>query len=327
MLITYKVELKPTDKQAWLIDQQISGSRWAYNLFLDINRQRYECGYHYMSAYEFSRWFNHDYLDVNPDDQWIKELSSKSVKQAFIDADTAMKRFFKRLSNYPHWRSFKRGQGSYYFVKNSQKQIIACDRHRIKLPKLGWIRLKEFGYIPTDAEHFVIKQGRVKVKAGRYYLTCVVEQADSLQPILDGCPIGIDLGLKNFAILSNGSTYSNQNKSSRLKRIRKRLRRLQRKLSRQYRALKARKLKEGRSATDLNLAKTQLKVQRLYQRLTNIQIDYQNKLIATVVRTKPQWIALEDLNVSGMMRNRHLAKAIAQQGFYNFRVKLIAKCQ
>ncbi|HBF74366.1 MAG TPA: transposase [Lactobacillus sp.] len=327
MLITYKIELKPTNQQAWLIDQQISGSRWAYNLFLDINRQRYECGYHYMNAYEFSKWFNHDYLAANPDDQWIKELYAKSVKQAFIDADTAMKRFFKKLSGYPHWRSFKRGQGSYYFVKNSQQQIIACERHRIKLPKLGWVRLKEYGYIPTDAEHFVIKQGRVKFKAGRYYLTCVIEQADPIQLTLVNDPIGIDLGLKNLAILSNSLVYGNQNKSSRLKKIRKQLRRLQRKLSRQYCALKARKQKEGRSATDLNLAKTQLKVQRLYQRLTNIQIDYQNKLIAIVVRTKPLWVALEDLNVSGMMKNRHLAKAIAQQGFYNFRVRLIAKCQ
>ncbi|MFC6253084.1 RNA-guided endonuclease InsQ/TnpB family protein [Secundilactobacillus hailunensis] len=154
-----------------------------------------------------------------------------------------------------------------------------------------------------------------------------MEQADPIKPPLDGSPIGIDVGLKNFAILSNGFIYGNQNKSSRLQRIRKRFRRLQRKLSRQYRALKARKLKEGRSATDLNLAKTQLKVQRLYQRLTNIQIDYQNKIVATVVRTKPQWVALEDLNVSGMMKNRHLAKAIAQQGFYNLKVKLIAKCR
>ncbi|WP_235995470.1 helix-turn-helix domain-containing protein, partial [Secundilactobacillus yichangensis] len=65
MLLTYKVEIKPTEKQAWQIDSHISGSRWAYNLFLDINQQRYECGYHYMGAYEFSKWFNHEYLETN----------------------------------------------------------------------------------------------------------------------------------------------------------------------------------------------------------------------------------------------------------------------
>ncbi|NLR18346.1 transposase [Lactobacillus sp. LC28-10] len=327
MLLTYKVEIKPTKKQAWQIDSHISGSRWAYNLFLDINRQRYECGYHYRGAYEFGKWFNHEYLEGNPDDLWVKDLYAKSVKEAFIDADTAMKRFFKKLSGFPHWRSFKRGQGSYYFVKNGKLQVITCERHRIKLPKLGWVRLKEFGYIPTDAEHFVIKQGRIKFKAGRYYLTCLVEQAELPSLELTGDPIGIDLGLKKFAILNDGTLYPNQNKSSRGRQIRKRLRRLQRKMSRQYYALEAKRQKEGKSATDLNLAKTQRKVQRLYQRLTNIQSDYQNKIIATVVRTKPQWVALEDLNVKGMMKNRHLAKAVSYLGFYNFRVKLIAKCR
>ncbi|GAW98328.1 RNA-guided endonuclease InsQ/TnpB family protein [Secundilactobacillus mixtipabuli] len=327
MLLTYKVEIKPTEKQAWQIDSHISGSRWAYNLFLDINQQRYERGYYYLNAYAFSKWFNHDYLEVNPDDLWIKDLYAKSVKQAFIDADMAMKRFFKKQSGYPHWRSFKRGQGSYYFVKNGKTQIIPCQRHRIKLPKLGWVRLKEFGYIPIDSEHFVIKQGRIKCKAGRYYLTCLVELTKLPKLELAGEPIGIDLGLKEFAILNDGTLYPNQNKSSRVRRIRKRLRRLQRKMSRQYHALEARKQKEGKSATDFNLAKNQRKVQRLYQRLTNIQSDYQNKIIATAVRTKPQWVAIEDLNVKGILKNRHLTKAVSYQGFYNFRIKLVTKCQ
>lgn len=327
MLITYKVEINPTNNQQWLLDRHIGGSRWAYNLFLDMNKRRYQDGYHYMGAYEFSKWFNTEYLEANPDDMWIKDLSSKSVKQAFIDADMAMKRFFKHLSGYPHFRAWKREQGSYYFVKNSKSQIIPVERHRIKLPKIGWVRLKEYGYIPTAAEHFVVKQGRVKKHAGRYYLTCLVEQADPVQPELTGEGVGIDLGVKEFAILSNGTIYGNRNKSSRVKRLRKQLRRLQRKQSRQYLAFKARKQKEGNSATDLNLAKTRLRMQRLYQRLQNIQTDYQNKIIAAVVTTKPQWVALEDLNVKGMMKNRHLAKATSYQGFYNFRVKLVAKCQ
>lgn len=234
MLTTYKVELKPTEQQAWMIDQHIGGSRWAYNLFLDINKQRYECGYYYLSAYAFSKWFNHEFLPNNENDSWIKTLYAKSTKQAFIDADIAMKRFFKKQSRYPHFRSYKRGQGSYYFIKNDAKHIIQCERHRIKLPKLGWVRLKEKGYIPTDSEHFVIKQGRIKKHAGRYYVTCVVEQADLAPYTCDGEALGIDLGLKEFAILSNGTVYGNKNKSSRVHRLHKHLRRLQRKYSRQY---------------------------------------------------------------------------------------------
>ncbi|WP_304056025.1 RNA-guided endonuclease InsQ/TnpB family protein [Levilactobacillus namurensis] len=327
MLSTYKVEIKPTSYQAWLLNRHIGGSRWAYNLFLEMNKRRYEDGYHYMNAYEFSKWFNHDYLVANPEDDWVKELYAKSVKQAFIDADTAMKRFFKHLSRYPHFRSWKRGQGSYYFVKNGKQQTIQAERHRIKLPKLGWVRLKEYGYLPTDAQRFVIKQGRIKCHAGRYYLTCVVEQVDPVQPNLTGARIGIDLGIKDFAILSNGLVYRNRNKGRRMKRLRRQLRRLNKKFSRQYLAFKVRKQKEGKSATDLNLAKTRRRMQRLYQRLQNMQKDYQNKIISAMVITKPQWVALEDLNVKGMLKNRHLAKAISYQGFYNFRIRLIAKCQ
>ena len=327
MLITYQVEIKPTSFQTWLLNRHIGGSRWAYNLFLEMNKLRYEDGYHYMGAYEFSKWFNHDYLTANPQDDWIKELYAKSIKQAFIDADMAMKRFFKHLSAYPHFRSWKREQGSFYFVKNSSVQIISVERHRIKLPKLGWVRLKEYGYLPTDAAHFVVKQGRIKCHAGRYYLTCLVEQTDSVHPELTESGVGIDLGIKEFAVLSNGQIYKNQNKGHRVKRLRRQLCRLQRKQSRQYLAFKARKQKEGRSATDLNLAKTKRRMQRLYQRLQNMQKDYQNKIIASLVITKPHWVALEDLNIKGMLKNRHLAKAISYQGFYNFRIRLIPKCQ
>nr|WP_243673968.1 RNA-guided endonuclease TnpB family protein [Lentilactobacillus kisonensis] len=197
----------------------------------------------------------------------------------------------------------------------------------MKLPKLGWVRFKEYGYLPTDTKYYVIKSGRIKEQAGRYYLTCLVEQPEQLHERLLGDPIGVDLGVKEFAIIDDGTIYRNRNKDRQVKRIRKRLRRTQRKLSRQYIAYKARKTKEGRSATDLNLAKTERKVQRLYQRLHNIQADYQNKIVANLVRTKPNWVSIEDLNVKGMIKNCHLAKAVNQQGFYRFRTKLINKCQ
>lgn len=326
MLITYKVEIQPTAFQEWLLDRHISGSRWAYNLFLDINKQRYESGYHYMNAYEFNTWFNHEYLVANPNDLWVKELYAKSIKQAFIDAHTAMKRFFEKISGFPRWRSHKRNSGYYYFVKNGPKQPIVCERHRIKLPKIGWIRLKEFGYIPTDSKH-PIRQGSVKKKAGRYYLTCIVDQIDVYQPKLVGPALGIDLGIKELAILSNGTVYGNKNKGPHLKKLEKRLKRLQRKFSRQYLALKSRRQVEGNHATDLNLSKTRLKIQRLNRKTTNIRTDYQNKIIANVVRTKPRWVAIENLNIMGMMKNRHLARAISQQRFYAFRLQLTSKCQ
>ena len=132
--------------------------------------------------------------------------------------------------------------------------------------------------------------------------------------------IGIDLGLKDFAIVSNGKTYKNINKSAKIKKLEKKLSREQRCLSRKYE-----NLKKGES-TQKNIQKQELKVQRLYHRINNIRTDYINKSIAEIVKTKPSYITIEDLNISGMMKNKHLSKAVASQKFYEFRTKLKTKC-
>lgn len=132
--------------------------------------------------------------------------------------------------------------------------------------------------------------------------------------------IGIDLGLKDFAIVSDGKTYKNINKSAKIKKLEKKLRREQRCLSRKYESLK-----KGES-TQKNIQKQKLKVQKLHHRINNIRTDYINKSIAEIVKTKPSYITIEDLNVSGMMKNRHLSKAVASQKFYEFRMKLKTKC-
>ena len=128
--------------------------------------------------------------------------------------------------------------------------------------------------------------------------------------------------LADFAIISNGKTYKNINKSARLKKLEKRLIREQRCLSRKYE-----NLKKGESTQKANIQKQKLKVQKLYHRIDNVRRDYMNKTIAEIVKIKPSYITIEDLNVSGMMKNRHLSKAVASQKFYEFKVKLQAKCK
>ena len=166
----------------------------------------------------------------------------------------------------------------------------------------------------------MIKSGTISIKAGRYYVSVIVEVPDVkiINNSNDG--IGIDLGLKDFAIVSNGKTYKNINKSAKIKKLEKRLRREQRCLSRKYE-----NFKKGES-TQKNIQKQKLKVQKLHHKLGNIRTDYINKSIAEIVKTKPSYITIEDLNVSGMMKNRHLSKAVASQKFYEFRTKLEAKC-
>ena len=213
-----------------------------------------------------------------------------------------------------------------YFVKTDSKVIIPCERHRIKIPTLGWMQLKEKGYIPTNPNTHIIKSGTISYKAGRYYISVLVEQEEIPKPQLDDFGIGIDLGIKDFAICSNGKIYKNINKSSQIRKLEKKLKREQRSLSRKYENYKKLNKNMKGEATRHNIQKQMLKVQKLHQRLANIRTDYINKVISELVKTKPKWITIEDLNVSGMMKNRHLSKAIAQQKFFEFRTKLLAKC-
>ena len=272
-----------------------------------------------MSGKSFSVWLNNEYLPNNPDKMWIKEVSSKSVKKSIEDGCTAFTKFFRHQSGYPNYKKKDKSDVKMYFVKNNPKDC-ACERHRINIPTLGWVKLKEKGYIPTTKDGWRIKSGTVSKKAGRYYVSVLIELPDSEIAGNSKTGIGIDLGLKDLATVSDGRTYRNINKSGRVRKLEKKLRREQRCLSRKYE-----NLKKGES-TRKNIQKQKLKVQKLYHKLDNIRTDYVNKTIAEIVKTKPSYITIEDLNVSGMMKNRHLSKAVASQKFYEFRVRLKAKC-
>ena len=272
-----------------------------------------------MTGKEFSVWLNNEYIPNNPDKVWIKEVSSKAVKKAIENGYTAFTRFFKHQNAFPQFKKKSKSDVKMYFVKNSPKDC-ACERHRLNIPTLGWVRIKEKGYIPTTKDGWKIKSGTVSIKAGRYYVSVLVEIPDTEIANNRNDGIGIDLGLKDFAIVSNGKKYKNINKSVRLRNLEKQLRREQRCLSRKYN-----NLKKGES-TQKNIQKQKLRVQKLYHRIDNIRTDYINKIIAEIVKTKPSYIAIEDLNVSGMMKNRHLSRAVASQKFYEFRTKLKAKC-
>ena len=213
-----------------------------------------------------------------------------------------------------------------YFVKNSDTDTL-CERHRIKIPTLGWVKLKEKGYIPETKHGFVIKSGTVSCKAGRYYVSVLIDTSDTENSQLNNFGLGIDLGIKDFAIISNGTVKKNINKTARLKKLEKQLKREQRCLSRKYEDLKKRNKKMKGEATRQNIQKQVLKVQKLHHRIDNIRTDYINKCVNEIVKTKPSYITIEDLNVKGMMKNKHLSKAVASQKFYEFRTKLEAKCK
>ena len=321
LLKSFKTEINPTEEQKVKIRKTIGTCRYIYNFYLAHNKELHDNGEKFMSGKSFSVWLNNEYLPKNPDKLWIKEVSSKSVKRSIENGCVAFTRFFKHQSAFPNFKKKGKSDVKMYFVKNNPKDC-RCERHRMNIPSLGWVRMKEKGYVPTTKDGYVIKSGHVSIKADRYYVSVLIEIPNNktVDNFKEG--IGIDLGLKDFAIVSNGKTYKNINKSAKLKKLEKQLIREQRSLSRKYE-----NLKKGESTQRANIQKQTLKVQKLHHKIDDIRTDYINKTIAEMVKTKPSYITIEDLNVSGMMKNKHLSKAVASQKFYEFRTKLQAKCK
>lgn len=326
MFKSYKTEIKPTLEQIQIIHRTIGVCRYVYNFYLAHNKEIYEQEKKFLSGMDFSKWLNNQYLVENPDKTWIKEVSSKSVKQSIMNAEKAYKRFFQHQSGFPKFKKKWKCDVKMYFVKTDAKTIIPCERHRIKIPTLGWVRIKEKGYIPITKSGKTIKSGCISCRAGRYYVSVLIEEKEGVKPQLNNFGLGIDLGVKEFAVISNGKVKKNINKTSKVKKLEKKLKREQRCLSRKYEDYKKRSKKKG-EATRQNIQKQTIKVQELHQRIENIRTDYVNKCVNEIVKIKPSYISIEDLNVLGMMKNRHLSKAVASQNFYNFRIRLKNKCE
>ena len=320
MLKSFKTEINPTEEQKARIRRTIGICRYVYNFYLGHNKALHDNGEKFMTGKSFSLWLNNEYIPDNPDKTWIREVYSKAVKKSIEDGCTAFTRFFKHQSDFPKFKKKGKSDVKMYFVRNNPKDC-QCERHRLKIPTLGWVRIKEKGYIPTTKDGYMIRSGTVSVKAGRFYVSVLVEIPDVNIGNNSNEGIGIDLGLKDLAIVSNGKTYRNINKSAGLKKLEKQLIREQRSLSRKYE-----NLKKGESTQRANIQKQRLKVQKLHHKMDNIRTDYINKTIAEIVKTKPSYITIEDLNVKGMMKNRCLSKAVASQKFYEFRTRFKAKC-
>ena len=316
-----KIELKLTEEQKIKICKTIGTERFIYNEYIKYNQKQYELGNKFVSAFDFSKYINNVYLPNNPDKKWIKDVSSKSVKQAMVYGEKAFKRFFKGLSGFPVFKKKGKNELGAYFVKNGKKDFEFY-RHKIKIPTLKFVRVKEYGYIPKNAN---IKSGTISKISNRYFLSLIIE-IDNIVKIenTNTKGLGIDLGIKNTAICSDEKVFRNINKTKRIKKLKKKLKREQRSLSRSVEYSKSNKIK----LKDLkNFSKKKLKLQRIFYRLNCIRNDYNNKIVNEITRTKLKYITIEDLKISNIMKNKYLSKAIQEQNFFSIRTKLINKCK
>ena len=311
-----KVMLIPNNKQKTKLFQCFGVSRFAYNWTLNKQQENYKNGGKFISDNDLRKEFTQ--LKKTKEYEWLNRYSNNISKQAIKDACDSYKKFFKGYSKFPKFKSKKKSRSSFY-VDNIK--IKFTDAH-VKLEKisnstkknkakLNWIRLAEKGRIPTDCKY---SNPRVTFDGINFWISVGIEVEESIEiPTNNG--VGIDLGIKDLAICSDNNIYKNINKIKEVKRLKKKKRRLQRKVSRKYLINK----KGVCYYKTSNIIKLENQLLKLNHRLTNIRHNYLHKTTSEIINRKPMFIALEDLNVTGMMKNKHLAKAIQEQSFYEFK--------
>ncbi len=324
MITSIKVRLDPNNKQRTKLFQYAGAARFAYNWALARERDNHANGGKFLSDGELRKEFTQ--LKKTPDYAWLNNLSNNVTKQAIKDACDAYRRFFKGQAKFPKFKSKKKSAPSFYqdsvkikFTETHVKVEGFADSRKQNRQKINFIRLSEKGRIPTDCKYF---NPRFTFDGLHWYVSVGVEYEEhSAIPQNEG--IGVDLGLKDFAVCSDGVIYKNINKTGKIKKLEKRKRRMQRAVSRKY--LKNKK-GEGYCKTK-NILKSEKKLIKLTHRLTNIRHDYVHQITADIMKREPSFICLEDLNVRGMMKNRHLSKTVSEQNFHEFRRQIEYKAE
>ena len=315
MIKSIKVRLHPNKKQLTKLFQYADCSRFAYNWAINREQGNYNDGNKFLSDNELRKEFTQ--LKHQKHD-WLKNVSNNVTKQAIKDACNSYKRFFKGQCRHPKFKSKKRSKPSFY---QDTSKIQFTDTHvkvegfsmskRRNKQRLNWIKLCEKGRIPTNCKYMNPRF----TYDGLYWYVSVSIEVDDISSVTTNDGVGIDLGLKDLAICSDGNQYPNINKTPRVRKLEKRKRRLQRSISRRYEYNR----KGNSYCKTRNIIKRHKEFLKVIKRLTNIRRNHLHKTTSEIIKRKPSFICIEDLNVSGMMKNKHLSKAIQQQGFYEFR--------
>jgi len=303
--------------------QYAGAARFVYNWALAREKENHENGGKFIPDTELRKDFTR--LRNSDEYAWLRNVSNNVTKQAIKDACTAYKNFFKGLQKYPRFKSRKKSIPKFY---QDNIKIQFADTH-VKLEgfssskkknkqKLNWVRLAEWGRIPTDARYM---NPRISFDGFNWWISVCVEFADSRRQLFDN-GIGIDLGIKELAVCSDGSRYRNINKTQTVKKLEKCKRRLQRSVLRKY----DKNRKGGSYCKTKIIIKSEKILLKVNHRLTNIRKNCLHQTTSEIINREPKFICIEDLNVSGMMKNKHLSKAVQEQGFFEFRRQLEYKC-
>lgn len=351
MIKTYKIRVFEKDVDIDKYNINCGVKRFIYNFYITVNKEIYERGEPFLSYMSFEKWMNNEFLPNNPDYKWIKQASQKNLKQGMKDANDAFKRFFKKEADFPRYKK-RRDKVSFYFVNDNH---IRLERHRVKIPIFGWLRIKEFGYLPEGK----ILSGNLVKEANKFYVCLKSEEEIKVRELGEKTEgLGIDLGIENLATVSNGMVFENVNKNKYLKRLENRKSHLQKELQRRLKKTKSKKdrlerernnqvykklYKEGKLETaenkqiktkeetnkkvSKNAIKTINALQIVYAKLNRIRQGYVRQVVNSLVRLNPQFITMEKLNIKGLLKNRHLSKAIKDCGWGYFIEYMKYRCE
>ena len=316
--------LIPNNKQKSKLFKYANTSRFAYNWAIAREQENYKDGNKFISDGDLRKEFTQ--LKKTDGYEWLNEISNNVTKQAIKDAYNTYKRFFKGLCKYPRFKSKKFTTPSFYqdtaqikFTSTHVKVEGFSSSRKKNKQRLNWIKLAEKDRIPTDAKYL---NPRITFDGLNWWISVGIEIGDKIKNSTNN-GIGIDLGIKDLAICSDNYTYGNINKTQKIKRLEKKKRRLQRSISRKYE-----KNNKGISyCKTCNIIKGEKELLKLNHKLTNIRQNYLHQTTTDIIKRKPSFIVLEDLNVSGMMKNRHLSKAVQQQKLHEFRRQIEYKSE
>ena len=316
MILAKKIRLYPTKEQEQKLWQSVGTARFIYNYTLAKQEENYKNGEKFISdgiiRKELTQLKKSELI-------WLNEVSNNVTKQAVKDACNAYKNFFKGLANKPKFKSKKKSRPSFY---NDTSKLKVKEK-KVLIEKIGWIKTNE--QIPTEVKY---NNPRVTYDNKYWYLSVGIE-VDKKQEELTDISLGIDLGLKDLAICSDGKVFKNINKTKKVKKLEKRLKQKQRQISRKYEMNKIKK--EGGGSCQFiktkNIEKLENTTKLIHRKLANIRNNYIHQVTTSIVKTKPYRIVIEDLNVIGMMKNKHLSDSERKQCFHKFRQYITYKTE
>jgi putative transposase len=319
----YKVRLEPNNKQISKLFQYAGTKRFAYNWALERQEQNYKSGGKFIKHGDLRKEFTQ--LKKKEEYKWLNNISNNVTKQAIKDACIAYENFFEGLSNFPKFKSRKKSPPKFYqdsfkiqFTSSHVKFEAFSSSRKKNKQKLNWVKLCEKNRIPYG-ENIKYTNPRVSFDGLNWFISVSVEQ-ENIKPKLNNLSIGIDLGIKDLAVVSNiEKRFKNINKTKKVRKLEMKKKRLQKQVSRKYEMNKSEKVYNKTN----NIIKLEPKINKLHKKLSHIRLNYIQEVTTEIVRTKQSRIVVEDLNVKGMMKNKHLSKAIQNQSFYEFQ-KILA---